>query len=354
MPQEKDSLITGYFIGAIIWLVIAVAAILFNLLTALVLSTQQEVILPIRILLVNLLTGALFTAVAVVMLNIDMLRLATNFIIAPPANCSAMSVDNSTASPYNTCSTVTTLAQDGDVCRANVWFFRVSGAVRLCSLAVYSIAVMVVVIKGSKYLKMIYTIPTVIAIWIYAVVISIHWTVPQVVTYRRIGGLWCASNIQNNTQLLLGLIIVWIIFSCILPLAICTGVIISTCCYLGKYKLSQVTVIKRGLVKLIFFLFMASILNTTNQVLPLILIKALSHRSDAIIPYIVTTIDTLLLWSTATITVIFVKPVRSKMVAILCCFRRKRQPSNNQEQLCVANKAATLLDKRNRTCNPGN
>ena len=147
---------TGFLAFSIIMLVTAVAAILFNLIIAVVLSTRQKVFAPIRIILVNLLVGAMFTAVAVIMQNTD----------------SAILVAVSSSTPVV------------PVCWVYAFLFRSSAAARLCILAAYSIAVLRVVIKGKKHLKLLHAILPIVTVWLFAVLLSVHWLLPSASSYK--------------------------------------------------------------------------------------------------------------------------------------------------------------------------
>ena len=293
---------TGFLVFKVVMLLIAVAAIFFNILTAVVLSTRKEVLPPIRILLVNLLAGAMFTAVAVVMQNTDSIILA--------ANSNSLPVEA--------------------VCRVYVWFFRSSAVVRLCNLAAYSIAVLIVVIKGKRGLKTVYTLVPIVITWPFALLISVYWVIPAASMYEYIGpgGAWCttSSSIENPEEM--ALLAMWLILGGILPMAVCVTVIISTWCYVRRHNLSEVTRFRKGLVRLALFLILANMLNLINTAVPPILIKAIPD--EYVLPYIVSTIVAILLWNTAIIIVVFIQPIRSKMVAILCCFCNQRQICKNQ------------------------
>ena len=142
-PQPDTFKTTEFLVFSIVMLVTAVAAIFFNILTAVILSTRKEVLLPIRILPVNLLAGTMFTAVAMVMQSTDLAILAANSNV-PPAE-------------------------------AVFWlytrFFRSSAVVRLCKLAAYFIAVVTVLKRRRKHLKPVHTLPIITITWLYALLV---------------------------------------------------------------------------------------------------------------------------------------------------------------------------------------
>ena len=301
-PRPDTFQTTGFLVFSITMLLIAVAAIFFNILTAVVLSTRKEVLPPIRILLVNLLAGTTFTAVAVVIQNTDSIVILSNDF-------------NETT--------------EKDECRVYVWFFRSSAVVRLCNLAAYSIAVMTVVIKGKRMLKSVHALLSVVITWPYALLVPAYSVFPAVSTYVYIGpsGSWCTTDSSTENPEEMALLAMWLILGGIIPMAVCVTVIISTWCYLRRHNLSEVTRFRKGLVRLALFLILANTLNLINTTVPPILIKAI--LDEYVLPYIVSTIVTILLWNTAIFVVVFIPPIRSKMVAILCCFCNQRQPGKS-------------------------
>ena len=310
---------TGFLVFKVVMLLIAVAAIFFNILTAVVLSTRKEVLPPIRILLVNLLAGAMFTAVAVVMQNTDSIILA--------ANSNSLPVEA--------------------VCRVYVWFFRSSAVVRLCNLAAYSIAVMTVAKKTRDYIKSVHTLPAITVTWVYALLVSIHWVIPSASKYTYIGGVRCLNQpIASTEGLQSALLSLWIVAGGVIPTIICVTVITIALCYIRKLRVSEVNQLKKGLVRLALFLFLANLSNLINIIVPPIL----AHLGGnlAVSSYFITILNIVMLWSTAIVVVIFMKPVRSKMAAIFTCSWCKRRCSGRlrgQAQLSVPHKEITLLDK---------
>ena len=321
-PQPDTFQNIGFLVFTVLMLITAVAAILFNLLTVVVLCTRQEVIQPLRILLFNLLAGTLFTAVAVVIQSTHSIILVSN--------------------PNGTV--------DDTVCRVYVWFFRSSAAVRLCNLAVYSIGVMVVVIKGKKVLKSVHLLLPIAITWLYALLICVYWVIPSVSTYINIGPgkAWCTTNSSADHPEKILPSAMTVTLGGIFPMTICVVVIISTWCHLRKHKLSEVTMFKKALLRLALFLFLANTFNLINTTVPPIVIQF--DPNQGIIPYVVSTVVTILLWTTATIIVIFIQPVRTEMLAILCCSHCKCQPSKNlrrRMQVSLPDEDTTLLYKSN-------
>lgn len=307
---------TGFLVFSIIMPVTAVAAILFNILTVVILSTRQAVFAPIRIILASLLVGTMFTAVAVVMQNTD----------------SAVLVADSSSVPVVA------------VCRVYVLFFRSSAAVRLCILAVYSIAVLRVVVKGKKHLKLVHVILPIVVVWLYALLLSVHWVVPSASTYAYIDGVRCTTRFsedQENRETVL--LVLWIILGGILPMTVCISVIITAWCFLRKHNLTEITLFKKGLVRLALFLLLANISNLVNMIVPPILIQVDPDLS--VTSYLITILDSIMLWSTAIIVLIFIRLEKSNLLAILGCSWCKRLFGNSgQVQSPVPYTEVTLLD----------
>lgn len=312
---------TEYLVFSIVMLLTAVTAIFFNILTAVVLSTRKEVLLPIRILLVNLLAGVMFTAVAVVIQNMDSIILATHSN-APPIEA---------------------------LCRAYVWFFRSSAAVRLCNLAAYSIAVIVVVKKKKENLKPVHTLPVITVTWVYALLLSIHWIIPSALRYTFIDGIRCISQ-PNPTipWLKMVMLSLWIIAGGIIPTIICITVITVALCYIRKLRVSEVSQFKKGLVRLALFLLLANISNLINMIVPPILVSVDPDLSITL--YFITSMDTIMLWGTGIVLMIFIKPVKTKVAAILSCSWCKRQHSSSssvegQVKFSTSYKEVSVLDE---------
>lgn len=291
--EQSDT--TGFLVFSIVVILTGSAAILLNFVTAVVASTRKELHPPIRILLVNLLIGSTVTAVALVLQNtVSMLLLSREFN-----------------------------GMTDNICRVNVLLFRSSAVARLCNVAAYSIGVLTVVIKGKRGLKSVHMIPLILIAWLYALGVSFYLVIPKASDLEYIGPgyAWC------TTKPIIYLLAPWIILGGIFPMALCVAVIIATWCYLRKHKLSEVTLFRKGLMRLALFLFLANTVNLINTI-PTIIIKA--DPNEYIVPYVVSTFVAVLLWCTAVVIVFFIAPIRHKMVAILCCFCKQRQPGNSR------------------------
>ena len=307
---------TGFLAFSAIMPVIAVLAILFNILTAVILSTRKKVYTPIRIIIVSLLAGIVLTAVAVVMQNTD----------------SAVLVAASNAVPII------------PVCRVYVLFFRSSAAIRLCTLAVYSIAVLRLVVKGKNHLKPVHVVPPIIGVWVYALLLSIHWVIPSASSsYTYIDGVRCTTHFgEDRENLETVLLALWIVLGGILPSIVCVTVIITAWCFLRKHNLTEITLFKKGLVRLAVFLLLANVSNLVNMIVPPILIQIDPDLS--VTSFLITILDTIMLWSTAIIVLIFIQPEKCTQVAMFCCSRCKRPSSNSSQVQFPVTHSVSLLD----------
>lgn len=306
---------TGFLVFSIIMPVVAVVAILFNILIFVILFTRLEVFAPIRMIIVSLLAGTIFTAVAVVMQNTDsaVLVAASNTVPIIP------------------------------VCKVYVLFFRSSAAVRLCTLAVYSIAVLRVVIKGKNHLKSVHVILPIIVVWVYTLLLSIHWVVPSASTYTYIDGVRCTTHFgEDRANLETVLLALWIVLGGIFPFIVCIAVIIIAWCFLRKHKLTEVNLFKKGLVHLALFLLLANVSNLVNMIVPPILIQV--DPGLSVTSYLITILDTVMLWSTGIIVLIFIRPRKSNRVVILCCSWCTQLPSNSSRVQSQAPYTVSLLD----------
>ena len=301
---------TGFLVFSIVMVLTAGGAIFFNILTAVVASTRKELYTPIRILMVNLLVGSTLTAVALVLQSTVSIPLLSREF-------------NGTTDDVKT---------DG-VCRVYVLFFRSSAVVRLCNVAAYSIGVFTVVIKGRSRLKSVHTIPLILIAWLYALGVSFYLVIPKAseLAYIGPGYAWCTTKPR------IYLLATWYILGGIPPMAVCTTVMVATWCYLRKHKLSEVPLFRKGLMRLTLFLFLANTVNLINT-FPTIIIKA--NPDEYIVPYIVSTLGAVFLWSSAVVIVFFIAPIRHKMAAILCCFCKQRQPGKS-----LGDTARTPLNK---------
>lgn len=184
--------------------------------------------------------------------------------------------------------------------------------------------------------------------WLYALLICVYWVIPSALTYTNIGPgrAWCTINASADHPEQIAPFVITVTLGGIFPMTICVIVIISTWCYLRKHKLSEVTLFKKALLRLALFLFLANSFNLINTTVPPILIQF--DPNQGIIPYIVSTVVTILLWTTAIIIVAYIQPVRSRMRVALCCSRCKWQPSKNlarNVQSPLPDENTTLLDK---------
>ena len=285
---------TGFLVFSIVMVLTAGGAIFFNILTAVVASTRKELHLPLRILLVNLLVGSILTAV-------DLVLQSTVSILLPSRDFNG-TTDNA--------------------CRVYVLFFRSSAVMRLCNVAAYSIGVLTVAIKGKRGLKSVHVIPLILFAWLYALGMSFYLVIPEAseLAYIGPGHAWCTTIPKPY------LLATWYIFGGIPPMAVSATVIITTWCYLRKHKLSEVTLFRKGLIRLALFLFLANTVNLINTI-PTIIIK--SDPDEYIVPYVVSALVAVFIWNTTIVIVFFIAPIRHKMVAILCCFCKQRQPGKS-------------------------
>ena len=290
---------TGFLVFSIVMVLTAGGAIFFNILTAVVASTRKELHLPLRILLVNLLVGSTLTAVALVLES-------TVSILLPSRDFNGTTDDGTT----------------DNVCRVYVLFFRSSTVVRLCNVAAYSIGVLTVAIKGKRGLKSVHMLPLILFAWLYALGISFYLVIPKAseLAYIGPGRAWCTTIPKPY------LLAAWYIFGGIPPMAVSATVIITTWCYLRKHKLSEVTLFRKGLMRLALFLFLANTVNLINTIPTTIIIF---HHDEYIVPYVGLALVAVFLWSTAIVIVFFIAPIRHKMVAILCCFCKQQQPGKS-------------------------
>lgn len=294
-PQSDT---TGFLGFSIVIMLTAGGAIFFNILTAVVASTRKELHLPLRILLVNLLVGSTLTAVALLLQStVSVLLLSREFNGATD-----------------------------DACRVYVLFFRSSAVVRLCNVAAYSIGILTVAIKGKRGLKSVHTLPLILIAWLYALGVSFYLVIPEAseLAYIGPGCAWCTTKPR------IYLLATWYILGGIPPMAVCITVMVATWCYLRKHKLSEVTLFRKGLMRLALFLFLVNAVNLINTIPTISIIFLIkSDLNEYIVPYVVSVLVAVLLWSAAVVIVFFIAPIRQKMVAILCFFCKQRQPGKS-------------------------
>lgn len=278
---------------------LSILAIIFNVLTAIALCLDTGTIISLRMILVNLLVGDTATGIAVFMQNIESVILS---VAKLNENGNIMPVDI--------------------VCRLFIWLHHVSLAVRLFSLAIYSVAVLLYIRRGKSGVTPPCSALVIAMTWVGALVLSADRLVPQITDYDHVDGVRCLPESGELAEVRISLLAVWVIFGGLAPSTVCITALIVSVCYLKRRTSLEGSTYKKALVRLSFFLFLANVFNILWIVLPPSLALLAENVATAtvreVISYLISVISMLSLLTTPIIIVIFMRMVRLKLLTLLC------------------------------------
>lgn len=282
-------------------------AILLQILTAIALLLDRTILKPLRILLLNLVTGEFLTSLYVAL------------------HMTSAAVLSTQADPN----------PDGQLCRFILWCIGTVLAARMFCVTAYSIGVFVFVRRGAAGLKTMHAVIAIIGVWFLALVMGIDRWLPFSVSTLFVHQVACVPFVDGEVILALRIssVTLWIVLAGVIPTIVCISLPIAALYYL-KRKGSQGVVesgtYKRAMTKLALFLIVGSIVNIFWIFVPgvAVLISSffpLPPSSDdidlagVVTVYFSFPIVTLSLIPPCLIIVIFLKAVQQKFREIFCC-----------------------------------
>ena len=282
-------------------------AILLHILTAIALLLDRTILKPLRILLLNLVTGEFLTALYVT------LHMTSAAVL-------------STQSDPN---------PDGQLCRFILWCIGTVLAARMFCVTAYSIGVFVFVRRGAAGLKTLHAVIAIIVVWLLALIMGIDRWLPFSVGTLFVHQVACVPFVDGAVILALRISSVtsWIIIAGIIPTIICITLPIVALYYLKRkssHGLVESGTYKKAMTKLALFLIIGSIVNIIWIFIPGVAVMISSFfplpessgeidLAGVVTVYFSFPILTLSLVPPCLIIVIFLKAVQQKFKEIFCC-----------------------------------
>jgi hypothetical protein len=283
----------AYSVIMLVVVLIPVTVVDVVLLVALLLERTTPI--QIRIVIVNLLLGALCVAFGAVLNHLTALVLSTTDHPVPPF----------------------------DFCHFIVWVIAGSGAVRMIFTAVFSVIVFILVKSSAKAVNEKILAVCCAVLWIAAFVLSAPLLSPFVVGSQFLGNAAC---FPKNTELAIraltfAYVPLWAIVFGVIPLVLTITIPIITACYLRLRSVSGNVTFKKAMVKLAFFLILVIVFNLIGQVIPPLLAIALASFSESspFTYYLGLTLTNLSLIPTPILILAYLAGVRQKLKEMFLC-----------------------------------
>ena len=297
-PHTELSLKTTFFAGYVfcmLFLLITVGGLV--LLTAVAVGLASPVPKIIRVFLVNLLAAGLVVVSICFVIGCISIVLALSDVEEPARI----------------------------ICALQLWVFGTGAVARLLSLAAFSIIVLRIVRFGKMTMKGVYIALTLAFLWITAMLLNIHIALPVVYAVQFVDGVACFPHYgeihEAPRYIFTGS---WIVFGGLTPLTIST-VVPSVClCYIKRHSITEGVGYKRAMAKFALFLVAGNLINLLGQTVPGII----AFFADAPGVYAAYTVTFISLLPTPILVIIFLKPVRTKLLEVLtcnCAFVKKRK-----------------------------
>ena len=215
-------------------------------------------------------------------------------------------------------------------CRMLAWLFGVSGYARPLSVTAYSVVVLAIVRFGKKDWKMLYSVLSIVMLWIIALVVNINFLVPSVSAVQYFEGVVCFTDTSaSNTGVLYVFSFIRIVFGNIIPLAVCIIIPVYCLWFIKKHTVTGDAAYQKAITRLALFLVTGNAVNAAASLL--ILICAYFSAAFASV-YILLGFGMLSLLSTPIFVIIFIKLVRDQMKDIITCHYRRSNAIQPLEQ----------------------
>ena len=299
--------------GVLLLVVLIAMALNLILIAALIGKDNSELVLSIRVILINILIACVVGA-----LN------STMYHIASPI----LRVVGSLASRHGP-----------PLCRANLFLSNISSSGRVLFTAFYGIAVFIVIhfwnrpVLAPRNTK--YFIIASAVVWLLAVAAGIPALLDE-----SFGGFCSMSNNvtqdSQNTNFHYSLLVAlpYLTVSCI-PIIITPVIMIETSCYIKRKSIREHRDTKRALVKFGLFLLIIQAFNSFTQIgIPLLALGISRLKTErSIVLVIAVVLSDLFRIPTNALILIFFKPVRVRVKRWICCccHGRKRATKSRTE-----------------------
>ena len=295
VPVNQTSLgpeFTGFIIVVSI---VLIAIIIFDGLLIITLLLSTSVAVPVRVLLINLLTASLITAVISLSSTFKSVTLIIKDTLEPSL-------------PF---------------CRFVIWVFSIALEARLIGLVAFSVMVLKMVTSSMREIGVKWLMCSLVVTWVIALVSGIDNIIPPIYGVQNVGGVACfpAKGYPQYEILSLTYFVLWITIGCFLPLLVCIFIPLATLCYIKRHTITEGAQYKKAMAKFAAFLITGNVMNVLGQVVPAIVAVTLT---DVVGVYLSYTISLLSLIPTPILIVLFLKPVHRLMARLMC----KKRPTD--------------------------
>ena len=205
-------------------------------------------------------------------------------------------------------------------CQFMSWLLSFGATGRCWSLAVFSIFVIVITIRGLKAVKRVHVIASIIAVWILTFLLNVHITIPYpqygVYGVQYHGAVFCSpSNKGVSEGIRTATLVMWVVLSAGLPTVITITIPIITLCYIRRNTITEGAQYNKRIAKFALFLLTGNIVNIISRALPI----TLAHTSLLVGGIISTICICVSGLPTLIIILVYFKPVRDKLKWTVTC-----------------------------------
>lgn len=286
------------------------------------LGRNKKIPIQIRITLQNILLGCFIVIIALSIVHIAAVVLTAANLPAPPR----------------------------EVCSFTFWLLSVGRVLRFVFIAIFSVVVFVMVLKGVKAVNLKGLLVASIALWVILSLFAAPVLSQSVVGAAYIGGTVCFPTPQETTIIDLNraYIATWIILLGAIPLIITIVMPLATFCYIRKHKVSNEAnsnrLFLKAMTKLAVFLVLGNSWNFLGQAIPPVVVIALDSPSNDLI-YVALALFNLSLYPTPILMMLYINSIPRDIKALLlqcCCRKRSKRRSPSKTTFHAASTDQTL------------
>ena len=215
-----------------------------------------------------------------------------------------------------------------EVCSFTFWLLSVGRVLRFVFTAIFSIIVLVMVVKGVKAVHRIGLLVASIAFWIMVALLAAPVLSQTVVGTAYIGGAACFPTPQEETiaDVNRAYIASWTIIFGAFPLLITFIIPLAILFYINKHRISDGAnsnrLFLKAMTKLAVFLVVGNTLNFLGQAIPPVVVIAMESTSSNLV-YVALVFFNLSLYPTPVLMLVYIDSLTRDIKALLlhCCFR---------------------------------
>ena len=217
-------------------------------------------------------------------------------------------------------------------CRVYISFFTCAAHLKFTSVTLYAIMVYIFIKYGVRKLKTSAVIPSVIALWIVSILLSISSYIPGFLAIVNGNGFCIGQTMSNARAVFLIIFLLPMIVSCCTIIVFC----VLTYCYMRRNTLEDNVEVKRAIAKNLLYLLIAALFGFLYNIAPaffgIIMEPLRDHGVVAfvMINYFGRVFSFLTSVATPIVAIAIIKPVRVAMKGFItkcaCCKK------NNEEE----------------------